>query len=138
MMLRRSYVYLLVLSGLFILCIAVSADVCYEPYRLLYKCSAYLPFITAPLPILNLEEIFGDSMSGKKIGESETRFASGHSFASGRRDQEALAMGRGSLEIRFGASLSSPTTAYRNLEGYRAHGLFDVKVSQGTQSKGTL
>jgi hypothetical protein len=118
-------------------CIAVSADVCYEPYRLLYQCSTYPPFITAPLPLQNLEEIFGDSMSDKKIEEFDTKFASGHSLTPGGRGQEFLSMAKGSLQIRFGASLAAPTTAYRNLEVYRAHGLFDVKVSHGTQDRWT-
>ena len=136
MMLSGSYVHLLVLSGLFMFFTAVSADVCYEPYRLLYKCSTYPPFITAPLAIQNLEENSDDNIMDNILEQQEQQMGkpgaglfSGLSLSPGGGGQDLTAMGRGFVKTQFGASFASRATSYRNLESYRAHGSFALSSS---------
>ena len=120
---KNPYVHLLVLSGLFMFCTAAFADTCYEQYRLLDECTEKYPsFIAAP-PTLT-DDISSDSKAG---------LSSGISLSPRRGGQEFSAMGKGLVQTRFGASFSSPTTSYRNSEVYRAHGLFDLKITQGYQ-----
>ena len=128
-MLRNPYVHLLVLSGLFMFSTVAFADVCYEQYRLLDECTERYPsFITAPpVPADSIIPVEGIS------SDSETGLSSGISLSPKGGGREFEAMGKGLVQTRFGASFSSPTTSYRNSEVYRAHGLFDLKISQGYQ-----
>ena len=131
-MLRGSYVHLLILlSGLLLFCTAVSADVCYEPYRLLNECSLYFPFITAPVAIQDIDEMAPSTSKIEQQLIDAAKFAPNASFSPQKGVEKFLARGRGSVQTQFGTSFSSGATSYRNYEVYRAHGLFDLSVSYG-------
>lgn len=132
MILKSSYVHLLVLSGLFMFCTPISADICHEPYRLLDECSTYPPFITSPGATHDLEEISRMNMLEQQLIDS-ARFAPTASFSPQRGIEEALAKGRGgSAQVKFGTTGSSYATTHRNSEIYRVHGLFAFSVSHGS------
>jgi len=134
MKLLSPYVHLFVVGGLIFLCTVACADSCYEQYRLLDNCiEKYPPFIVSPPnTTVIMDQSPPHTQSEQQAANPETEFLSGLSLSP--REREFAVTGTGSVQTEFGVAFSSPTTSFRNSEVYRAHGLFDLKVSQGYQS----